>query len=79
VDSADVDSRKTVFVLNFEWTANERVTPAEMEEIASAMRALPGVTPLYSEMAERDYRRRPSIPIAALFSDEKPRQPSSSA
>jgi hypothetical protein len=34
--------------------------------LADRMRQLPGVAPLYADLAERSYARRPSIPESAL-------------
>jgi hypothetical protein len=59
---------KTVFAITFEWIHQRgKGVPADVVALlADRMRQLPGVAPLYVDLAERSYARRPSIPESAL-------------
>ena len=61
---------RTVLAINFHWMAWGGIGFEDMERVASAVRVLPGVEPLYADLAESDYHRRPSLPVAEVFADE---------
>ena len=66
-----LDPQRSVFSFNFEWMARRSVPVDAMERVAGAMRPLPGVFALYADLAEREYRKRPSLPVRSLFADER--------
>jgi hypothetical protein len=59
---------KTVFVITFDWIHQRgKGVPADVVALlADRMCQLPGVAPLYADLAKRNYARRPSIPESAL-------------
>jgi hypothetical protein len=63
------DPARTVFAINFELLASHNVPEARLSALATAMRPLPGVAPLYSDLEARQWQRRPSIPAGPLFAE----------
>lgn len=63
------DPAVTVFAINFEWIAFYNVPEARLSSLAAAMRPLPGVAPLYSQLEAKKWVARPSIPAGPLFAE----------
>ncbi|MCZ2817918.1 hypothetical protein [Modestobacter sp. VKM Ac-2984] len=61
---------RTVLAVNFEWMFRKGigVPAAQLDVLADRLRTLSGVEPLLSDLVDKRYARRPSIPEAALQS-----------
>jgi hypothetical protein len=55
-----------VFSFNFEWMAG-KVSDEALDEVVREMSQFPGVPTLYKDLKARQFKQRPSIPIASLF------------
>jgi hypothetical protein len=67
--SVYTDPAGTVFAINFAWIASHNVSEARLAALADALRPLPGVATLYSDLEARQWGRRPSIPVGRLFAE----------
>jgi len=63
------DDDATVIGLNFGWLTS-RATPDQLRQLADDLCLIPEASKLLDSIDESDYRRRPSLPVAALDPDD---------